>query len=126
MSIGLILFWIISAIIVALVGDSRKIGFGLSLILSIVLSPIIGLIITLFSPAKESGIKQNHKFKEFQELGKRAEYKEEFSAAISHYKDALFHLENDYKNLKGKFEEDRINLINFLKSKVIELENKLK
>lgn len=41
------------AALVGLVGKNRKIGFGWSFALSLVLSPIIGLIITLFSKKKD-------------------------------------------------------------------------
>jgi hypothetical protein len=47
------LFLIIFAILVGLLGKKRKIGFGWSFALSIFLSPLIGLIITLFSKKKD-------------------------------------------------------------------------
>lgn len=41
------------AALVGQLGKNRKIGFGWSFVLSIFLSPIIGLIITLFSKKKD-------------------------------------------------------------------------
>jgi hypothetical protein len=41
------------ATLVGLVGKNRKIGFGWSFVLSLFLSPVIGLIITLFSKKKD-------------------------------------------------------------------------
>lgn len=41
------------AALVGQLGKSRKIGFGWSFALSLFLSPIIGLIITLFSKKKD-------------------------------------------------------------------------
>jgi hypothetical protein len=44
-----IIFVIILAALVALLGKDRKIGYGWSFVLCVFLSPIIGLIIILFS-----------------------------------------------------------------------------
>jgi hypothetical protein len=44
----LFMLFVISAL-VALIGKNRKIGYGWSLLLCLFLSPIIGLIIILFS-----------------------------------------------------------------------------
>lgn len=44
-----IIAFIFFSILVGLLGKDRKIGFGWSLVLSLLLSPIIGLIITIFS-----------------------------------------------------------------------------
>jgi hypothetical protein len=57
---ALIIGWIILSVIVSLIGGSRKIGSGGALLLSILLSPLIGLIITLASPSLSS-IEQNEK-----------------------------------------------------------------
>lgn len=45
----LLLFQIALSVLVGLLGRNRKIGFGLSFVLSLFLSPLIGLVITLFS-----------------------------------------------------------------------------
>ncbi|MHA8056792.1 hypothetical protein VR611_12640 [Aquirufa nivalisilvae] len=44
-----LLFFAIIAALVALLGKNRKIGYGWSFVLCLFLSPIIGLIIILFS-----------------------------------------------------------------------------
>lgn len=62
---GIFIFWIVLSIVVAAIGQGRKIGAGGAFILSLLLSPIIGLIITLISPSKES-IEQNAKLLEEQ------------------------------------------------------------
>nr|MBC7613261.1 hypothetical protein [Pseudopedobacter sp.] len=49
----IVLLVIISAL-VALIGKDRKIGYGWSLVLCIFLSPIIGVIIILFSKKTDS------------------------------------------------------------------------
>lgn len=50
---GVFLGWIIFSIIVGIVGSGRKIGFFGALFVSLLLSPLIGLIITLISKSKE-------------------------------------------------------------------------
>lgn len=44
-----LMFLIALSVLVGLLGRNRKIGFGLSFVLSLFLSPLIGLVITLFS-----------------------------------------------------------------------------
>jgi len=48
-----ILILVIISALVALIGQNRKIGYGLSFVLCLFLSPIIGLIIILFSKKKD-------------------------------------------------------------------------
>jgi len=48
-----IVFLIIFSALVALIGKNRKIGYGWSFVLCLFLSPIIGLIIILFSKKKD-------------------------------------------------------------------------
>lgn len=50
---GVFLGWIIFSIIVGIVGSGRKIGFFGALLVSLLLSPLLGLIITLTSKNKE-------------------------------------------------------------------------
>lgn len=50
---GVFLGWIIFSIILGIVGSGRKIGFFGALFVSLLLSPLIGLIITLISKSKE-------------------------------------------------------------------------
>ena len=45
--------WFIFSLIVGAIGSGRKIGFGGAFFLSLLLSPLIGLIITLVSKNKE-------------------------------------------------------------------------
>jgi len=53
MIIGII-SWIISSIIVGIIGSNRKIGFAGAFFLSLLLSPLIGLIFTFFSKSLEA------------------------------------------------------------------------
>ncbi|HLN71756.1 MAG: hypothetical protein ACM3O8_03730 [Methylococcaceae bacterium] len=47
-------FHLISSALVALLGRNRKIGYGWSFALCVVLSPIIGVIIILFSKKNDA------------------------------------------------------------------------
>lgn len=53
---GIFLGWVIFSIIVGALGSGRTIGFFGAFFLSLLLSPVIGLIITLFSKNKEDEI----------------------------------------------------------------------
>ena len=112
------IIWIILAVLVALLGEKRKLGFGWSLFWSILLSPVIGLIIVLLSDEKGKGLK--FKYKEFHEQGEKNEFKGNYKEAISNYMDALYHLENDYKNsrMTKKSNDMRKNRIEEIKSKI--------
>ena len=58
MSILVFLFGLLAgcllAVIVGLIGSRRRIGFGWAFLLSVVTSPIIGLIVTLCTPKLET------------------------------------------------------------------------
>ena len=123
-TLTVIILWIGFALLVGVVGKNRKIGFGLAFLLAIILSPIIGLVIALLSKTKKD-IKEEHKFLEYNELAKKAEFKGQIDQAIDHYMDSLYHLENDYKNIKNKkLEEGRLNHIKNIKEKIEELKKK--
>ena len=87
--------WIILALLVGFLGSNRKIGFGMSLLWAVLLSPSIGLIIVLMSP--NGNEVDQHRYKHYVELAKKAKYKGNITKAIDHYQDALYHLEHDYK-----------------------------
>lgn len=49
---ALILGWLVFSFIIGLIGGERKIGFAGAFFLSLVLSPLIGLIVTVLSKSK--------------------------------------------------------------------------
>ena len=51
---ALIFFHVIISALVALLGRNRKIGYAWSFVLCIVLSPVIGVIIILFSKKNDA------------------------------------------------------------------------
>lgn len=89
--------WAIFALLVAFLGSDRKIGFGMALLWSVLLSPLIGLIIVLTSPSNNEATK--HVYKQYIESAKKAEFKGNMEKAIDCYQDALYHLKNDYKGV---------------------------
>ncbi|WKK83931.1 hypothetical protein QYS48_16965 [Marivirga arenosa] len=117
--------WFGASLLVGLLGKDRKIGFAVSFIVSLLLSPLIGLIVTSFS-ARVIKVNQRSNYKVYKELGAKAEYKDKTNEAIDHYMDALYHLENDYKNKKisKSQNEKRLQHIDELKRKVEELKKK--
>ena len=110
-------FWIVFAILVGLIGQDRKIGFGMAFFLSLILSPLIGLVIVLVSD-KDKIQAEQIKWRECLETAKKAEFKQQNNIAIDNYMDALFYLEKDNKNHGNKAEENRQKLIEWTKNKV--------
>lgn len=51
---AIFLFWIIFSLVIGFLGSGRKIGFGGAFFLSLLLSPLIGLIVTLVSKDKDA------------------------------------------------------------------------
>lgn len=50
---GLIIFWVLLSLGVGWAAAERKLGFGSGFLLSLILSPLIGFVITLCYPMKE-------------------------------------------------------------------------
>ena len=118
MEATIIILWIGFALLVGVVGKKRQIGFGGAFFLALLLSPIIGLVIALLSKIKKD-IKEEHKFLAYKELAKKAEFKGQIDQAIDHYMDCLYHLENDYKNLRNKkLEEGKQKHIKNIKERI--------
>jgi len=86
---------------------------------------IIGIII-LGSTRKKSKEVNKYPFKITIKQAKIAEYKGNIKEAIDKYMETLYHLENDYKNirLEKQFDESRIKLIETVKLKVEKLKAK--
>ncbi len=49
-----VILWFLFALLVGAVGSGRMIGFGGAFLLALLLSPLLGFIIVLFYPSKES------------------------------------------------------------------------
>ena len=115
----MILGWIILTIMVAMYGSKKNIGLS-AFFISLLLSPLIGFMYVFISNSDT-----NNAYKQFLDKAKREVYKENYAQAIDDYKNALYHLENDYKDLSGKRAKNRDNLILKLKIKVNDLESKV-
>jgi hypothetical protein len=121
---AIILIWVVFSAIVANFGKKRTIGFGTAFVVSLLLSPLVGLLFVLFSDERKDS-KEAFKYLEHRELGKKAEYKGQFAEAIDHYMDSLYHLENDHKHLSRKSEEKRLKQVQEIKERVDTLKLKL-
>ncbi|WP_162427841.1 hypothetical protein [Pontibacter pudoricolor] len=115
-------FWIALCFVVASFGKDKNIGWGGALVVSLLFSPLIGAIVVAISSKKAVTTLQ---WKVYAEAAKKAEYKGEVKEAISLYKDAMYHLENDYHNLSGQDEKIRTGRLEELRTKVEELNNTL-
>jgi len=113
--------WILFSVLIGLLGQNRKIGFLGAFLFSLLLSPIIGLIITLFSDSVQ-GESEIHVFKKYIEKAAKAKNKEDYKSAYDNYLDAIYHLEHDYKAP----DKSRNDLIISLKKKVNTLKDKIK
>jgi hypothetical protein len=118
--LGFIL-WIVFCFVVASFGKDKNIGWGGAFVVSLIFSPLIGIIVVALSSKKVV----NLQWKTYAETAKKAEYKGETSEAISLYKDAMYHLENDYTNLSNADEQIRNNRLNELRAKIEELNSSL-
>ncbi len=49
----IVVVWILASLIIGLMGSNRKLGFALMFLISLILSPVIGLIILLASDSKK-------------------------------------------------------------------------
>lgn len=113
--------WLCLAFIVGYFGKSKNIGFGWAFFWSLILSPLVGLVIVLFSskPMEHHYMPHHEAAKKFEAIGKTSD------AALK-YKETAYHLENDYKNVKlsKSDEEQRLKMIAEIKAKISELEEK--
>ena len=111
--------WICFAFIVGHLGKSKKIGFGWAFVYALLLSPIVGFVIVLFSSKP-----MEHKYKIPHEDAKKFEAIGKTDEAILKYKETIYHLENDYKEKKLSRGDDkqRLKMIDQMKEKVVQLE----
>ena len=114
--------WVCLAFIVGYFGKSKKIGFGWAFVYALLLSPIVGFVIVLFSSKP-----MEHKYKVPHEDAKKFEAIGKTDEAILKYKETIYHLENDYKEEKLSKGDDkqRLKMIEQMQSKVLKLQAEL-
>lgn len=112
-----IIIYLPFAILVANEGKKKSIGFGLTLGISLIFSPLIGYLAVSFSDEKKSTFPP-HKVKRL--LGESAEEREDYEEASRLYKESLAHLENDYKGiiLPSHQEKKRLEYLSEIKVKI--------
>jgi hypothetical protein len=116
---GVFVAWLCLAFIVGYFGKSKNIGFGKAFFWSLILSPLVGLVIVLFSSEP-----MQHQYAPHYEAAKKFEAIGKTSDAVLKYKETAYHLENDYKNVKLSKGDDkqRLKMIDQIKAKISELE----
>jgi len=87
MEIGII--WIILCVVIGLIGKNKKIGFAGAFFLSLLLSPLIGLIIVLVSNPKEPQNQLSPVMTKLINEGDQLFRKHEYNRAIDKYIEAL-------------------------------------
>jgi hypothetical protein len=116
-----LIMWIIAAFLIAEIGKKRTIGYWGAVAVSILLSPLLGLLITGFSDRVKEEV---HRYKEPYEQAKKEEFKGNIATAIDKYQDALYYLLNDYPNLKPKWQKAHQSIVNSIKVKIEELKKR--
>ena len=102
-------YYFLAAAVVGYAGSTRKIGFVLGLVASLLLTPLLGLVLVAFSE------KEQHRYLDEFNKGKKAEYRDDVASAKAHYLNALWHLENDYKQLNQTLAEAKTQVTVALK-----------
>ena len=106
------LFWVVVSFFVAFVGKNKSLGYWGTFFISVLFSPVIGLLAALISgPPKQVKIP----YMEDIQRAEMAENRGDYKAAVAYYKDALYRLEhlpvtNDRH--KSEFRKKRANEIN--------------
>ncbi len=100
------------SLLVGAAGKDKELGFGMSFLVALLFSPLIGIVIVLIS--------KPNKYKKYIEIGKLAEYKGNNKGAIDNYMSALYHLEKDFTPNKTRHE-----VITSIKKKITSLEGKI-
>ena len=83
------IFWIILCIVIGFLGKDKKIGFAGAFFLSLLLSPLIGLIIVLASSSKAPQNKVSPAMSKLINEGDQLFRKQDFYSAIEKYIEAL-------------------------------------
>ena len=116
---GVFVAWLCLAFIVGYFGKGKNIGFGKAFFWSLILSPLVGLVIVLFSsePMEHQYAPHYEAAKKFDAIGKSGD-------ALIKYKEAAYHLENDYQNVKLSRSDNkqRLKMIDQIKAKISTLE----
>lgn len=122
-----VIIYIVIAVLIANLGSKRKIGYWWSLVAVLLLTPILGLVIVLFSEKTTTTetTKYKTKFRQYVAEAEKAIYKEDNKLALDKYYDAAYELENSYPNLKKKDEKVRVEKLEEIKTIISNLKTKV-
>jgi len=104
--------WLIFSIIVAVIGSNRKIGGFLAFLISIFLSPLIGLIVVLFSKDKQTDMLENQMLQ--QSASSNIETNKSVAdelIKIVNLKESGTITEEEFNNMKRKLLQDDDNTV---------------
>lgn len=125
------IFWFFIAFLVADMGKGKEIGYNGVLWISLLFSPIIGILVAVISPKINNSSNGSvyksmggDRYKVSLDEAKKAAFKGEIEKAISLYQDTLYYLDNDYKNLNKNAAQSRQFLMNDIIEKIKELKEK--
>ena len=96
--------WVILSVIIASYGSKKHIGYTWTLIISLVLSPLFGLIAVLISAEKTI---KNNIFVDILNAAKKAEFTGDKDAAIIKYKEIIFEA-NQQSKISGKANRKKV------------------
>ena len=112
----IIFIWLGLCFLVAMVGTEKSIGYWAVFFLSLLFSPLIGLIIALVSSPKGGKTVSTRVMN--LDLAKKSENRGDYQEAWKYYKDALY----DFKNA-GIAKDKHVK--NYRTKKIIEIESKI-
>lgn len=103
-----ILFWLIASFVIGAIGANRRIGFIGSFFVSLIFSPVIGIIVTLLSSTNEDADRQRElialnkqQADHLKGIGSKQDISSQLSE-ISRLKDAGHLTEGEYQQAKNK------------------------
>ena len=123
MGVILILLWLGLTFLVAILGANKSIGFWGAFFISLLLSPIIGLIIIVVSSEKR-GQRVSSSFIDF-DKAKKAEHRGDYEEAIKYYNDVIYNFNNSPVAKEIHLREYRKKQLSEAQAKIIELKNKM-
>ncbi len=113
---------LVAAFLIAELGKTRKIGYWGAFFITLLLSPLLGLLFVGFSDRET---KETHRYQDSLEQAKREEFKGNIATAIDKYQDTLYYLKNDYPNLNSQWKDSHQNLVTNIQNKIEELQTRI-
>lgn len=118
----MLFFWLILCFVVSFAGVGKSVGYWGTFFISLILSPLIGLIIALISSSNRGFVPQTSlTFTE----ARKAEHRGDYEVAIKLYKDTIFDIVNAPKTKDRILRNHRLNQKLMAEKRISDLLNKL-